>query len=209
MNTAELVGYLASLLVFTTFSMKTMIPLRVVAIISNITFIVYALLGNLYPILILHATMLPLNIYRLLEIRQMIKKVREAMTHDMDFSVLLPHMSRKLWREGDVVFNKGARPDGLYYIASGEIFLKELDVTLGKGSIMGEVSIFAPEQARMATAECKTDCELYSLNINKIQELYFQNPVFGFSLLRLITGRLLENLQRQAEPSPVHQSPGQ
>lgn len=205
MNAAELVGYLASLLVFTTFSMKTMIPLRVVAIVSNITFVIYALLGSLYPILILHATMLPLNIYRLMEIRRMIKQVQEAMTHDMDFSVLLPHMSRKNWRKGDIVFNKGARADGLYYIASGEIYLQELDLSLGKGNIMGEVSIFAPEQARMATAECKTDCELYSLTIDKIQELYFQNPVFGFSLLRLITHRLLENLQRQEPGSPSHQ----
>ncbi len=205
MNAAEVVGYLASLLVFTTFSMKTMIPLRVVAIVSNITFVIYALLGNLYPILILHATMLPLNVYRLVEIRQMIKRVREAMTHDLDFSVLLPHMSRKNWRKGDVVFSKGAPADGLYYVASGEVLLRELNVTLGKGNIMGEVSIFAPEQARMATAECITDCELYSLSIDKIQELYFQNPVFGFSLLRLITQRLLENLHRQEQGSPVHQ----
>ena len=38
----EFVGYVAAGLVFATFYMKTMIPLRVVGISSNVTFMVYA-----------------------------------------------------------------------------------------------------------------------------------------------------------------------
>jgi hypothetical protein len=51
----ELAGYIASALAFLTFYMQTMIPLRVIAIASNVAFIVYGLGGRLYPILILHA----------------------------------------------------------------------------------------------------------------------------------------------------------
>ena len=64
MSTA-LVGYLAASLVFATFCTKRMVPLRALAIISNIAFITYGWLGGLWPILILHAAMLPLNIHRL------------------------------------------------------------------------------------------------------------------------------------------------
>ena len=47
MHTAELVGYLASALVFATFYMKTMMPLRAVAIASNVAFISYGYVGGM------------------------------------------------------------------------------------------------------------------------------------------------------------------
>jgi hypothetical protein len=59
------VGYLAASLVFATFCMKRMVVLRAIAIASNIAFIGYGYLGELWPILILHAALLPMNIYRL------------------------------------------------------------------------------------------------------------------------------------------------
>jgi len=59
------VGYLAASLVFATFCTTRMVPLRALAIASNIAFIGYGCLGELWPILILHAAMLPMNIHRL------------------------------------------------------------------------------------------------------------------------------------------------
>ena len=59
------VGYLAASLVFATFCTKRMVTLRALAIPSNIAFIGYGYLGELWPILILHAALLPLNVYRL------------------------------------------------------------------------------------------------------------------------------------------------
>ncbi len=53
-------GYFASALVLAAFCMKTMFPLRAAAICSNIAFIVYAFSDSLYPVLILHAILLPL-----------------------------------------------------------------------------------------------------------------------------------------------------
>ena len=37
----DLLGYIAAFLVFLTFSMKTMVPLRIVGICSNVFFIAY------------------------------------------------------------------------------------------------------------------------------------------------------------------------
>src|SRR6266545_2522606 len=78
-------GWLASALVFTTFFMRTMIPLRLVAIASNVAFMAYAVLGlrygvfgRLYPILVLHASLLPLNVLRLRQLRELVQAVRTA-----------------------------------------------------------------------------------------------------------------------------------
>lgn len=64
---AEGAGYLASALVFVTFLMKDMRPLRITAILSNIAFIAYGALNWLPPILFLHVLLLPVNILRLKE----------------------------------------------------------------------------------------------------------------------------------------------
>ncbi len=48
-HVAEIAGYVAAVLVFLTFYMKIMIPLRIVGICSNCAFIVYGYLGGLYP----------------------------------------------------------------------------------------------------------------------------------------------------------------
>jgi len=65
-------AWLAAFLVFSSFFMKTIVPLRIVAMVSNLAFIVYALLGlaygvfgRVYPILVLHSLLLPLNVLRL------------------------------------------------------------------------------------------------------------------------------------------------
>src|SRR5215813_15032586 len=67
MNTVEGIGYLAASLVLATFCMKSMGALRLAAIASNIAFITYGYLGHLAPVLLLHALLLPINIYRLVE----------------------------------------------------------------------------------------------------------------------------------------------
>jgi hypothetical protein len=67
MNTHELVGYLASLLVLMTFCMSSMVALRAVAIASNIAFIAYGALAGISPVLLLHVVLLPVNMLRLAE----------------------------------------------------------------------------------------------------------------------------------------------
>ena len=51
MTTLEVLGYVGGVFVFSTFYLKTMIPLRLVAIASNIVYIAYSALAGLraYP----------------------------------------------------------------------------------------------------------------------------------------------------------------
>jgi hypothetical protein len=67
MNTWDAIGYVASTLVLTAFGMKSIIPLRVVAMCSNLVFIIYGLGLGLSPIWSLHAALLPLNAWRFVE----------------------------------------------------------------------------------------------------------------------------------------------
>ena len=60
----DALGYVAAGLVFATFCAKRMASLRALAIVSNVAFIGYGFLDSLWPILVLHSAMLPMNIQR-------------------------------------------------------------------------------------------------------------------------------------------------
>ena len=62
---ADALGYSAAALVLWTFSLNSMRALRVVAIASNLMFIAYGAAAQLWPVLLLHAILLPLNGWRL------------------------------------------------------------------------------------------------------------------------------------------------
>ena len=67
MSIYEPIGYLASLLVLATFSVRGMVALRLLAIASNLAFIAYAALAGIHPVLLLHGLLLPVNLLRLLQ----------------------------------------------------------------------------------------------------------------------------------------------
>jgi hypothetical protein len=62
----DLAGYVASSLVFMTFYMRGMVSLRLVALCSNVAFLIYAFSLHLAPIAILHSALIPMNISRLI-----------------------------------------------------------------------------------------------------------------------------------------------
>lgn len=66
----NLLGTTACLLVLCTFSMASMRRLRLVAIASNLAFIGYAWSLGLWPILLLHSLLLPLNLTRLVQMER-------------------------------------------------------------------------------------------------------------------------------------------
>jgi hypothetical protein len=63
----NLLCYTAASLVLATFCAKSMMTLRVLALCSNVAFVIYAVAASLWPILLLHAVMFPLNLVRLRE----------------------------------------------------------------------------------------------------------------------------------------------
>jgi hypothetical protein len=63
MTGIDALGFLAAGLVLATFCMKRLVPLRVMAISSNLGFILYGY--AIEPVLVLHLILLPVNFVRL------------------------------------------------------------------------------------------------------------------------------------------------
>lgn len=193
----EIAGYIASILVASTFYMKTMLPLRSFAIASNVAFVVYAYFGHLYPVLILHLFLLPLNIIRYQQVRKLLRDVRAAAKGDLSLEWLIPYMSETSYKKGSQIFAKGEPADKMLYVHSGMIRITDIDGPVptrmfGRGSVLGEVGLFTPDRKRTATAIAEEDTRVYSADEDKIVELYYQNPEFAFHLVKLITRRLIE-----------------
>lgn len=160
MSWVDMIGYVGAALVLVAYTMKTMIPLRIMAIGSNVAAITYAVVAGLKPILFLHLTLLPLNVYRTYEMVRLLRRVQQASCGDVNIDWLKPFMKSVSHRAGDVLFEKGAHAERLFYILAGEIRLEEIGKRLGPGHLVGEIGVFAPDEKRTQTARCETAVEL-------------------------------------------------
>ena len=202
MSWFDLLGYLASLSVLATFCMHTMVPLRVLALGSNVLFSTYGFIGHLYPVLILHAVLFPINLYRLIQIRRLVRDVRAASSAGISIDNLRPFMRHRRFAAGEVLFRKGDTADRLFYVMKGSLTISELGIEVGPGAVLGEIGVFAPDQKRTASVVARTDCEVCELASSKAKELYYQDPSFGFAVLSLIVRRLVQN-ERLAQSGAV------
>lgn len=196
MDLVSIVGYVAAGLVIATLSMRTMVPLRIIGIASNAAFITYGLLIGGTPIVVLHAILFPLNVWRLYEMRALIAEVKAASAGDLNMDWIKPFMNKRAIAAGEVLFRKGDEADRMFFIVSGKLRLHEIDVELAPGAVVGELGLLAPGGRRTQTLECTESGTLLEIGYEKIEELYYQNPAFGFYFLRLSTARLFENIER-------------
>ena len=84
----------------------------------------------------------------------------------------------------------------MYYTVTGKFLVKEIGVELPPGRVMGELGFLAPDNKRTATVECIEDGQVLFILYDKVRELYFQDPDFGFYFLKLTSERLLQNIAR-------------
>lgn len=204
----DILGYVAGAMVFATFSVTTMLPLRVLAVAANILFGIYGYFTGLLPILVLHSLLFPINVYRLAQIVILVRRIGAAVGSGISFKNLLPLMTRRVIPAGTLLFRKGDSADRLYYLAAGTLRIEEIGKKLGAGEVIGEIGLFAPDHRRTASVVCETECELYELSDGKAKELYFQNPTFSYALLQLIVARLIENNRTIADEQALESSPG-
>jgi CRP/FNR family cyclic AMP-dependent transcriptional regulator len=194
MHWVEAIGYLAALITIATFYMKTMIPLRVVGLASNVTWIAYGALAGVYPPLVLHIVLLPLNALRLKQMITLVNRVRAVTQDDPSMTWLKPFMGERRARAGEVLFRKDDPANEMLYIVDGRFRLRESGIDLGPGSLVGELGLVSPEQTRTQTLECREDGRLLAISYDQLKQLFVQNPQFGFFFLRLTTARLFANL---------------
>ena len=74
---------------------------------------------------------------------------------------------------------------------TGSFLVNEIGIELPPGRIMGELGFIDPKNRRTRTVECLEDGDVLTITYETLLEFYFQNPEFGYYLLSLTTERLM------------------
>lgn len=176
---------------------RTMVPLRWMATASNLGLIVYGALHPSLPTLLMSAVLLPINIFRAVEITRLTHRVKKAgLEADHSGLWLKPYMTSRKLRAGDELFKKGDHAEHLYLLVEGDMQLVEISKKLDQGRIFGEIALFSPSGLRTMTARCVTQCTILQIHESTVKQLYYQNPSFGFHLIDLLASRLSADVDR-------------
>jgi CRP/FNR family cyclic AMP-dependent transcriptional regulator len=201
-------GFVGAALMLASYMMKSMLPLRVVALLACLFLVAYGALLKALPTLLLYGALIPINIKKTLQIRKLVQSIENARADTPVSEWLLPHMHRRTAKAGTVLWRKGDEAKEMLYLEQGSLKLPEYGEMLIPGALVGEIGLFAPDNRRTLTLQCETDCVLYSLNAEEMALLYFENPKLGFHVMRLIVARLMHDADKaRAEPEQALTSP--
>lgn len=204
---ANVLGLIGGILYIGTLAMKTMVPLRAMCVASNVFLLSYGFLSNSYPSFIIYTLLLPINSVRLYQMVQLINRVKTAAAGDLSMDWLKPFMSKRKYNAGDVLFRKGDLANEMLYTVTGKYHLSKLGLELSSGEVIGEMGVVTTDHRRTQTIECIEGGEVLTIDYDQVRQLYFQNPKFGFFLLRLIGERMSRNMTlmeaKSASPSMI------
>ena len=182
----DLAGYGASALVFCAFYMRRMAPLRTIAIASNVAFIAYGLGRGLYPVLILHVVLLPLNCLRLVQEGRRSERVSPGSDDSLALGWLTPLLARRRCGTGEVLFSAGEPAGSMFVVLRGAVCIVESGATYGPGSVVGELGVLAPGSVRAGTAVCATDAEVGAITAERVHERCRRDALFCLCLVTLL-----------------------
>jgi hypothetical protein len=195
-NFANMLALVGAILYVVTLMVRTIVPLRVIGIVSIVFFIGYGALAGAVATFFLYLLSLPINVIRLRQMLNLVKKARLSAQGDLSMDWLRPFMTPRKYRKGDVLFHKGDAAKEMFYTVTGRFLVKEIGIELPPGRIMGELGFIDPNNRRTQTVESLENGEVLTITYDKLLELYFQNPEFGYYFLRLTTERLMQNIAR-------------
>lgn len=175
---------------------KTMIPLRMLGIMTNFLFLGSSAILWIWPTFVLNCIVLPVNIYRLHEMRELIRKTQAASRNDFNLSALAPFMTDRTVKAGETIFHKGDTADAMYLVTAGHMRLPETGIEFKPGAMVGELGLLAPGRLRTQSLVATEDGAVRVLPYERFEELYFQNPEFGLAFLKLTSQRLFQNIAR-------------
>ena len=193
---ANMLALIGAIFFVATLLMRTMVPLRVTGIISDVFFIGYGVLSGTVTTLMLYILLLPINIFRLGQMLKLVKRARIAAGGDLSMDWLKPFMTRRKYGKGDVLFRKGDRANEMFFTVTGKFLVTELGIELPPGRLVGELGFLSPDNRRTQSLECTEDGQVLAITYERLLEIYLRNPEFGYHFLRLVTERLLQNIAR-------------
>ncbi|NWG74348.1 MAG: cyclic nucleotide-binding domain-containing protein [Rubrivivax sp.] len=186
-------GLVGAALMLASYMMKSMLPLRIAALAACVCLVLYGWIFAAIPTLVLYGALIPINIKKTIQIRRVVKAIENARSDAPVAEWLLPHMTRREAKAGDVLWRKGDAAGEMIYVETGRLRLVEHGEEIGPDVLVGEIGLFAPDNRRTLSVECATDCTLYSLSSEAMLQLYFQSPKLGYHVMRLIVARLLHD----------------
>ncbi len=192
-------GMAASFFVVATYTMRTMIPLRVFGMLANVMLMITALPLHNFLQFGLHAGLFCLNGYRLRQMLLLVRDVKKSVNSDLSMDWLKPFMTKRKCKVGEMLFYKDEKAETMFYIVSGRYRLVESGIELPVGAIVGELGMLSPYNERTQSLECIESGTVLSVSYRQVEELYVQNPEFGFYFLRLASARLFQNINRLEE----------
>ena len=190
---ANMFALVGAIFFVATLLMQTMVPLRVANMVGCTFFATSGALSGNVANFLLYLLLLPINAVRLRQMLKLVKKARNATQGDMSMEWLKPFMTERRYRRGDRLFRKG---DAAADTVTGTFLVKEIGIELPPGQIMGELGFLTPNNRRTMTIECIEDGQVLTITYERLLEIYFQNPQFGYYFLVLTSQRLLENISR-------------
>ena len=176
---------------------RTMKPLRWLAVGTNLGLLVYGALHPSLTTLAVSACLLPINLYRAVEVTRLTRRVQTAgVQADLASLWLRPYMKARKLKAGTVLFNKGDKADRLHLLAEGRMELSDIGAPMQAGRIFGEVALFSPSRKRSHTVRCVTACTVLEIHESTVRQLYFQNPSFGIHLIELLAANFSADIDR-------------
>ena len=179
-----------------TFLVPTMVRLRVYGIFSALFFMAYGVLAGVISTFLMYFLLLPINSFRLFQIVKLLRKARVAVQGDLSIDWLKPFMDSRNYKKGDLLFHKGDAANEMYLTVSGKFLVKEIGVELPPGRLLGELGFVSPNNMRTQSVECIEDGTVMTITYDRLLEVYFAYPDFGYFFLRLSSERLLQNIAR-------------
>jgi hypothetical protein len=193
---ANMCALIGAIFFVATLLMRTMVPLRISNIISDLFFVAFGALAGDIKTFLLYLLLFPINALRLYQILNLVKKARSATQGEASMEWLKPFMTERKYRQGDILFKKDDTADEMFLTVTGKFLVSEIGVELTPGGLMGELGFLTPNRRRTATIECTKDGHVLTITYEKLLEIYFQNPQFGYYFLVLTSQRLLEDIAR-------------
>ena len=174
-----------------------MVPLRILAIITNCFLIVYFTgATHAWLPLLLQIFALPINAYRLYQMLDADRKRARSHPRPSLAGLAQAFHGGAAFQEGrsPVCQGRDRRRNVLHRertLCAGRAWRRDPNRASGRGA-----GFLSPDNRRTATLECIEEGKVLSITYEQVEQLYYQNPTFGFYFLRLCTARLFDNIGR-------------
>jgi hypothetical protein len=128
-NFANMLALVGAIFYVATLMVRTIVPLRVIGIISMVFFIGYGALAGAVATFLLYLLSLPINVIRLRQMLTLVKKAKLSAQGDLSMDWLRPFMTPRKYRKGDVLFRKGDVAKEMFLTITGKFLVNRVELS--------------------------------------------------------------------------------